>query len=107
LIEYDWAYEMSIKDWIFFDIYRKNGKVNNVYKNTDCYKVSDSKATYTGNWTTKLADSFSKNPGTTFYRVSDDEFNYDYRVPSWELLSNVYYINYEELNREISEGFND
>lgn len=83
---------------IGFDIYSKNGKINNLYKGTDCYSPSDNKATYTKNWVEKLRRTFVLNPEIKFMRVCDDELNNEYRVPSWVGLDNVYYMNYAYLN---------
>jgi hypothetical protein len=86
---------------IGFDIYSKNGKVNNMYKDTNCYAMSDQTATYTKNWIERLCYIFSTNPSKRFYRVSDDELNKEYKVPSWVGLNNVYYINYEQLDKRL------
>jgi hypothetical protein len=81
-----------------FDLFSKTGTVNNVYKDTNCYKKSDGKATYTGNWVERLRYIFSTHPYIKFYRVCDDEMNNEYKVSKWSDLSNIYYINYDQLN---------
>lgn len=74
-----------------FDIFSNNGKVNNIYKDTEGYVTSDSPATYTGNWIEKLGRIFLAYQHINFYHVSNNV------VERWEKISNVTRITYDMM----------
>ncbi len=63
-----------------FDFTGVNGKVNNIYADTDNYKTSDQPATYYGNWERQTESVVKTNLKIRFYRVVDDT----YYTPCWE-----------------------
>ena len=63
-----------------FDFTGIDGKVNNVYADTDNYKTSNQPATYYGNWERQTESVVKSNPNLKFYRVVDDT----YYAPAWQ-----------------------
>lgn len=75
------ASHSPIEIFVFgFDFTGLNGKVNNIYADTDNYKTSDQPATYYGNWERQTESVVKTNPKIKFYRVVDDT----YYTPCWE-----------------------
>lgn len=78
---------------IGFDLYGKEGKVNNVYKDTPCYASADNEATFYRGWVRKFEEIFELFPSVTFYRVGTTEDP----IPDPWLKSNVLFISYPNL----------
>ncbi len=79
-----------------FDYTGLNGKVNNIYADTDNYKKSDQPATYYGNWERQTESVVKTNPKIKFYRVVEDS----YYSPQWE-QPNFRHINIKEFKRQM------
>lgn len=47
-------------------------KFNNVYADTEFYKASSARPTYTGNWTRQIAQITKDFPKTSFFRIHGD-----------------------------------
>ena len=75
-----------------FDMPRE-GKVNNVYKDTDCYITSDCKYVSPMNWIEQHQNNFKKYPDKKFYRVIDDGSE----IPEWSDYDNVKTITYGNM----------
>ena len=75
-----------------FDMPRE-GKVNNVYKDTDCYITSDCKYVSPMNWIEQHENNFKKYPDKKFYRVIDDGSE----IPEWSDYDNVKTITYGNM----------
>ena len=75
-----------------FDMPRE-GKVNNVYKDTDCYITSDCKYVSPMNWIEQHTYNFKKYPDKKFYRVIDDGSE----IPEWSDYDNVKTITYSNM----------
>ena len=69
------------------------GKVNNVYKDTDCYITSDCKYVSPMNWIEQHENNFKKYPDKKFYRVMDDSSE----IPEWSDYNNVKTITYGNM----------
>jgi len=70
-----------------FDYEGLNGKLNNVYANTNNYKKSSEPATYHGNWLKQTEKIIKDNPSVKYYRVNVETF-FD---PPWR------YDNYKRI----------
>lgn len=74
---------------IGFDLASNDGKINNVYAGTNCYKSGDNKETYYGNWVNQLAAIMSKQyPITKFIRILPTES--PYTPPQWVDIHNYH-----------------
>lgn len=74
---------------IGFDLTSVDGKINNVYKDTDNYLTSDAVVTPATNWIKQHAENFKDYPSVKFYKVNTPEF--DTRVEEWSEFENVSY----------------
>jgi hypothetical protein len=81
-----------------FDFVGIEGKLNNVYADTDNYKKSSDKATYYGNWQKQTETVIKNNKNIKYYRVVDQ----DYYDPNWK-YDNFCHITYEELRKNIKD----
>ena len=75
-----------------FDMTRE-GLVNNVYKDTDCYISSDCKYVSPTNWIEQHTDNFKSYPEIKFYRVIDDKSE----IEEWSQYDNVKTISYGQM----------
>ena len=75
-----------------FDMTRE-GLVNNVYKDTDCYISSDCKYVSATNWIEQHTDNFKSYPKIKFYRVIDDKSE----IEEWSQYDNVKTISYGQM----------
>ena len=71
----------------------REGKVNNVYKDTDCYITSDCKYVSPMNWIEQHTYNFKKYPDKKFYRVIDDGSE----ILEWSDYDNVKTITYSNM----------
>jgi hypothetical protein len=79
---------------IGFDLYGNSGKVNNLYKDTECYLKSSDQCPNAEHWIEQLCAVFLINEQINFYRVGNinDEF------PSlWKKTPNAKFISYPEM----------
>ena len=80
-----------------FDYEGLNGKVNNIYADTENYKRSHDKATYYGNWLKQSIQVMQKNPEKRYIRVieNDDAF-----VPKeFAKLDNLQHITVDKFRK--------
>lgn len=77
-----------------FDYTGIDGKVNNVYADTENYRKSSDPATYFGNWKNQTAQVIKNNPGIKYYRVVGEK----YFDPEWN-YHNFKHINVEEFKK--------
>ena len=90
---------IKIINLIGFDLYGKNGKINNVYAGKDdCYQPADSNAVVFRSWVEHLAIIFKENPGVQFFRVGNME---DSVPEDWQDISNIQFSH--EWVKEIGE----
>ena len=88
---------------IGFDFTGINGKFNNVYAGTNCYKAIDSTETYFGNWINQFNDIFTKQfPHKRFIRVINDDKRF--APDSWHKLKNYSEMNLAEFKRSINSS---
>lgn len=71
----------------------KDGLVNNVYKDTDCYVTSGCKFINPVNWIEQHTKNFEKYPHIKFYRVIDDNSE----IEEWSKYDNVKTISYGNM----------
>ena len=73
--------------WIFgFDFIGNNGYLNNVYADTEFYKQTLAKPTFTGNWVKQLVSVTKDFPNQQFVRVCGDTTAV---IPDLQALSNM------------------
>lgn len=77
-----------------FDYKGLDGKLNNVYADTQNYKKSSDHATYYGNWLNQTIKVISEFKHITYYRVIQEG---NFIPPRLTELSNIKHINYTEL----------
>jgi len=76
-----------------FDYTGVDGRVNNVYADTDNYKKSSEPATYYGNWMRQTETIIKSNPKTKYFRIVDQK----YFDTGWDKLSNLHVVTYEDF----------
>lgn len=81
-----------------FDFEGLNGKLNNIFANTENYKRSTDPATYHLNWLKQTESIIQKNPSTKFYRVTIPNF-YETRF-KYDNYFQIYYNNFKTLLSE-------
>lgn len=79
-----------------FDYTGINGLLNNVYADTQNYRLSHDVATYYGNWEKQTEKVIIDNPHIRFFRVVEESF-YD---PKWNYF-NFRLLSYENFNRTL------
>lgn len=77
-----------------FDYTGIDGKVNNVYADTDNYRKSSDPATYFGNWKNQTEQVIKNNPGVKYFRVVEEK----YFDPGWN-YHNFRHIKYDEFKK--------
>lgn len=77
-----------------FDYEGIDGKVNNVYSDTENYRKSTEPATYFGNWLTQTAKVIKEFKNVNFYRVTSDS---GFIPDKLKNISNLYHITYEKF----------
>jgi hypothetical protein len=83
-----------------FDFQGIQGKLNNVYADTENYKTSSQPATYFGNWLNQTHTVIKDNPHIQYFRV----INADNYIPDkLSNLSNLTHIRYEEFKIKFPE----
>lgn len=88
---------------IGFDFVGLDGKINNVYTGTECYKPADTKETYFGNWVNQFNDIFTKQfPHKRFIRVITN--NERFTPDEWKQLKNYSEMNLIEFKRSINSS---
>lgn len=88
---------------IGFDFVGLEGKINNVYAGTDCYKSSDAKETHFGNWINQFHNIFTVQfPQTRFIRVIAD--NDRFTPGAWSTLPNYSEMKIAEFKRSINNS---
>ena len=97
--------EENIEDiyLIGFDIQETNeGKINNIYKNSNCYLSEDSVSSNTKivQWTKQIQNIVESYSDIKYHRVHDSKIN-----PSeWKNLNNLDCISYHELESLLNEA---
>ena len=81
---------------IGFDLDSVDGKINNVYKDTENYLASDAPVTPSVNWIQQHIVNFRDFPQVKFYKVNTSEL--DYEISEWSDFSNVAYILQKHLD---------
>ena len=82
-----------------FDLYTlENGKVNSMYKDTNCYIESKRKGTKHGTSAKQLATCFNMFRDVNFKRVLDSG---NINPPEFSGISNIKTISYKELENEL------
>lgn len=79
-----------------FDYIGNDGRVNNVYADTDNYRKSTDPATYYGNWQNQTEQVIKNNHRIKYYRVVGEK----YFNPEWN-YPNFKHIKFEEFNKLI------
>ena len=93
---------------IGFDMGSSNGKVNNMYKDTDNYLSSDAAVTPDTNWIQQHKQNFLDYPHVRFWKVNpaplgtDDTCKF---IEEWKDIENLQYIELENLNLSIDFGW--
>ena len=84
-----------------FDM-KTGGKINNIYKDTDCYVSKDCKYVGSSNWRQQHKQNFENDNYShiKFYRVIND----DSIIEEWEDCDNVKNIRYSEMNTLINNS---
>lgn len=78
-----------------FDLYPLDtGKINNLYKDTECYNKADHKGIEPTVWIRKLKEVFEKYSSIQFKRVGNIKDKFPVK---WNKLSNIKFITYEEF----------
>ena len=79
-----------------FDYLGIDGKLNNVYADTENYRKSTDQATYYGNWINQTASVIKQNPQINFYRVIRDTCHTGFKeLPQG--IKNFQHINYDDF----------
>jgi hypothetical protein len=81
-----------------FDYQGLEGRVNNVYADTQNYKRSIDSATYYGNWLNQTDQVIKKNKKTTFIRVIEDNDFIPQNLSQHTV--NFRHMTYKEFNKE-------
>jgi len=81
---------------IGFDLDSVDGKINNVYKDTENYLSSDAPVTPSVNWIQQHSVNFRDFPNVKFYKVNTPEL--DYEIDEWSDFENVVYILQKHLD---------
>lgn len=68
-----------------FDLYSSTGLINNVYKDTENYHVSDAKAVDPSYWIYQISKIFETFSNKNFYIINDSEWN----IPAEWLHPNI------------------
>lgn len=81
-----------------FDFTGINGKVNNVYADSNNYVSSNDIEIYYGNWQKQTEMVIKNNPDIKYYRL----INKDYYDPDWK-YRNFKHITYENFNEYLGD----
>jgi hypothetical protein len=76
-----------------FDLYSKNNKVNNVYKDTQNYSASDKQAVDYSYWVYQISKVFQHFPNINFIVINET----DWLMPKEWQQSNVQFNNIEQI----------
>jgi hypothetical protein len=76
-----------------FDLYSKNNKVNNVYKDTENYSTADKQAVDYSYWVYQISKVFQSFPNISFTVINDP----DWEMPKEWQQSNVQFNNIEQI----------
>lgn len=86
---------------IGFDLTGINGKINNIYAGTPCYRPKDNGETHYGNWVNQIAAIMANQyPTTKFTRIIPDSDSYT--PPNWKDIHNYH----EQRMAEFLENIN-
>jgi len=82
------------------DLISDNSFVNNIYKNTKHYVISEHSATPAENWILQWKILFEENPNINFYKVNESINNKATNKPLyvWKSINNLTYIDYKTLD---------
>jgi hypothetical protein len=82
------------------DLISDNSFVNNIYKNTKHYVISEHSATPAENWILQWKILFEENPNINFYKVNESINNKTTNKPlyAWKSINNLTYIDYKILD---------
>jgi len=82
------------------DLISDNSFVNNIYKNTKHYVISEHSATPAENWILQWKILFEENPNINFYKVNESINNKETNKPlyAWKSINNLTYIDYKTLD---------
>jgi len=82
------------------DLVSDNSFVNNIYKNTKHYVISEHSATPAENWILQWKILFEENPNINFYKVNESINNKTTNKPlyAWKSINNLTYIDYKTLD---------
>jgi len=83
-----------------FDYQGLNGKLNNVYADTNNYRKSSDPATFFGNWVNQTDKTIKEYSKINFYRVVDPG---SYIPDNLSNLNNLRHITYDEFNKKYPE----
>lgn len=84
---------------IGFDLRGINGKFNNVYSGTPCYKKTDSDETYYGNWVNQIFSISRQFNVSNYYKVGDDK---QFFPTVWKKKQNISPITIDEFCQKIN-----
>lgn len=93
---------------IGFDMGSSDGKVNNMYKDTDNYLSSDAAVTPDTNWIQQHKQNFLDYPHVRFWKVNpaplgtDDTCKF---IEEWKDIENLQYIELKNLNLSVDFGW--
>ena len=89
------------------DLESKDGKLNNLYKDTKHYGLSEAHKTPSINWRRQWRELFGEHPHIRFYKVNPDADRntspIDTRVDDWEGEKNLEYIDYTALDNMLGK----
>jgi hypothetical protein len=83
------------------DLVSNNSFVNNIYKDSKHYVISEHSATPAANWIIQWKILFETNPEINFYKVNKElngVDNINKNISEWYGLKNLIYIDYTQLN---------
>ena len=89
------------------DLESKDGKLNNLYKDTKHYGLGEAHKTPSINWRRQWRELFGEHPHIRFYKVNPDADRntspIDTRVDDWEGEKNLEYIDYTALDNMLGK----
>ena len=86
------------------DLYSKNDKVNNMYAGSKHYVIPEHSPTPCINWINQWKTLSVSNPNVEFVKVNefnDDRDKTNSLIDEWQDRTNIRYINFQQLDKEL------